>query len=260
MKDERQGGCYLYGFTGAQPPLALGAIGVPCEGRPGDVSHIVVGDVAALISPYSGTGPVPPLRRNLAPHHQVLRLAAEQVTVIPMRFGHIARSREAVAEALSRHQGALLAELRRLDGRVEMALSADLEEENPFAYLIERDPALKALRDKLFEGGRSPSHAERLELGRRCEASLQAERRAVASVIGDALRGVVIAAKDEAPRLERRLLRQALLLPRTAVEDFEGRLRRAAAALPASLRLQYSGPLAPMSFVDLQMEGEPWGS
>jgi hypothetical protein len=89
-------GRYLYGLIRTKDDVDYGAIGLAHEGSPGRVHTVLVDSMGAVVSDFASGGRLLPLRRNLEPHNQVIREVMKGTTVIPMTFGHVARSDEAI--------------------------------------------------------------------------------------------------------------------------------------------------------------------
>src|SRR5687767_7255025 len=104
---------YCYGVTWSaseQPDRAVG-IGGESVGR---VSHR---EIAALTTPVEGTK-VRARRRDLLSHSDVLSMALEQGTVLPLRFGVVFQSEAELVESFLRpRHDELTALLRTFEGR-----------------------------------------------------------------------------------------------------------------------------------------------
>jgi hypothetical protein len=248
-------GLYVYGLVRATDDVNVGSGGLEYEGRPGRVELIRVGRVAAVVSPYDARRHVLPLRRNLDPHHRVIREVMETSTIVPMTFGHVARSRRDVAKALRRSGEAIAAELERLRNTVEMGLKVRLEVDNVFKYIVEADPSLATYRDRVFGSDQPPAHADKLELGRLFEDRLRLERSRLTERVLDALGHRVLETRVNPPHGEETVADVAFLLKRPAMVQFEGWVRETAAGWPSQYAFQCTGPWAPFNFVALQLPG-----
>src|SRR5262245_1192283 len=149
-------GRYVYGLVRAAQAPELGPIGLEHAGSPGRVYAISVDGMAALVSDYDRRRRIAPLRRNLEPHDRVIREAWKTTTMIPMTFGHVARSAREIERLLGRHARAIAAELNRLDGMVEISVRVKWDVDNIFKYIVDSDPLLASLRDRLFDPGQPP--------------------------------------------------------------------------------------------------------
>jgi hypothetical protein len=249
MSDAR----YLYGLIGATEEGDFGAIGVPLRDQPARVYSVVEEGVGAVVSEYAGPDKVRPLRKNLAPHHTVIRQVMETTTMVPMTFGHIAGSEEELRQMLRLNREAVLAELERLGGKVEMGLKVKWDVENIFEYILERDRALARFRDQIFGRSTVPCQAEKIELGRMFDERVNQEREEQAEVVAQMLGSVSAAVRVNPPKGERMVMDLAFLVDQRGVEAFESALRQIAGRFPEQYTFDYSGPWAPFNFVEIDL-------
>ena len=245
-------GLYVYGLVRAAGAPELGAVGLDHRGRPARVHPVGVGDVAAMVSAYDRDRRVLPLRRNLEPHHRVIRELAEASTVVPMTFGHVARSAGEVRSILRRNADDIRAELDRFDGKVEMSVKIQWDVPNIFKHIVEGDAGLAELRDRVFRE-RVPGQADKIELGRRFDERLRAERASLAEQALESLGADVVEARTNAPTTEEAVADLAFLVDRRLQKRFEERVGEVASAWPAQYIFRCSGPRAPFNFVGLQL-------
>jgi len=90
-------GRYLYGLIRAKEDADFGAIGLDHDGSRGRVHTLLVDGVGAVVSHFSPKERLLPLRKNLEPHNDVLKAVMRATTVVPMTFGHVARSDEEIS-------------------------------------------------------------------------------------------------------------------------------------------------------------------
>src|SRR5262245_59551513 len=95
-------GLYVYGIVRAADGRDLGPIGLEHEGAPAAVYPVRVDGMAAMVSAWHPNRRVVPLRRHLEPHHNVIRTLTAEATVVPMTFGHVARSQRELERLLRR--------------------------------------------------------------------------------------------------------------------------------------------------------------
>lgn len=113
---------YIYGIVPEDVELAPDARGV--GDPPGQILLVRHDGIAALVSEMPAARQ---LRRtaDLAAHRELLDAAAAEVPVLPVRFGTLVASREAVAgELLGPHYDEFAAALRELDGRAQYVVEA----------------------------------------------------------------------------------------------------------------------------------------
>ncbi len=252
-------GLYVYGLVRASGAPDLGEVGLDDKGRPARVRALKVGAVAAVVSAYDPDRRVLPLRRNLEPHHRVIHELADVSTVVPMTFGHVARSQSEVTSVLRRNVDAILAELDRLEGRIEMELKIQWDVPNIFKHIVDGDSGLAAFRDHVFREGTAPGQADKIELGRRFEERLRAERASLAERALRALTAAVVDARTNAPASEEGVADLAFLVDRRTRGRFEEQVGKLAAAWPSEYVFRCSGPWAPFNFVELRLAATEGG-
>jgi hypothetical protein len=246
-------GRYLYGLIRAKDDVAFGAIGLEHDGHRGKVHTVLVDSTAAVVSDFSPRERLLPLRKNLEPHNEVLKEVMRSTTVVPMTFGHVARSEEEIKKTLRRHRAAIAAQLDRVDGAVEMGLKVRWDVDSIYDYIVGVDPELAALRDQIFGRSSAPSQNEKMELGKLFEDRLNREREEQTERVLEMFRASVREAKANPPKGEKMVMDLAFLVDRDGQKAFEERIYQVAGAFPAEYVFDYSGPWAPFHFVDLDL-------
>jgi hypothetical protein len=240
---------YVYGLLPARAPFAASNDGEGIAG--GVVTRITADDLAAVVS-AAEVPHVVRTRRNLLAHTSVLERALRQATVLPLRFGTVAPSADALTACMAANRTAFRAALQEIDGRVEVGLKASWRGGLVYNDIVDRDPALRQLRDRLRSRPAGETYYERIELGRRVEAALAQQRQAEASaIIADLL---PLADRDAELRLhdDNMILNRAFLVRRAAESSFDEAVERAAERFGDRLEFRYVGPVPPFNFVTLQ--------
>jgi hypothetical protein len=243
-------GNYLYGFTdrGFQPAADLrGLADAP-------VRVLAFGDVAAIVSPHP-VQRLMPSRRNLEPHHRIVRRICSEAPLVPAAFGHISSTDDEILGVLRGNYEDIRQEVARLAHKCEMDVKLSWNVDNIFDFLVRVDRDLKALRDRVFRD-REPSMNDKLQVGSMFEATLNLYRERLTRRLLDAVGSVVADTVAKPPRQEKSICDAALLVERSRVAEFESALRRAATLFDASYSLAYSGPWPPYSFVRLRLHAE----
>lgn len=246
-------GRYVYGLVRAGVELGLGDVGLEHQGRPAPVRVLAEGPVAAVVSECPAREKVAPLRRNLEPHNRVVREVMGAATIVPMSFGHVARSEAKVRKMLRLNRDAILAEIERLDGMVEMGLKVRWDVENIFEYLVNADPALARARSEVFGRSRPPTAAEKIELGRMFEQRLTEERERHADRVVEMLRPRCADLRINPPKAEKVVADLAFLVRRDGVKAFEEMVYQVGGTFPGQYAFDYSGPWVPFNFVEIDL-------
>jgi len=244
---------YVYGLVRAEKDLEFGNIGPDHNGEQARVYTVRLGSIGAVVSDHWDTGRIRPLRKNVEPHHRVIREVMKSTTVLPMAFGHVSKSAEMVMKMLKRDRACIEEQLERVGGRVEMGLKVIWAVDNIFEYMVERSAELKSYRDEIFVQGRSPSQPELIELGRMFETQLNKQREDLAERI-ELLRENSAEIKFNPAKNEKVVMDLSILVERGALERFEGFVHEVAKLFPAQCVVDYNGPWAPFNFVELQTQ------
>jgi hypothetical protein len=250
-----EGGKYIYAIVAAGLPHAIEAAGV--GGCP--LSLIVEGRVAAGVSDV-GSGRIRPERRNLGAHQNVLKALMSLSSVpLPMSFGNVGESPEAVRRMLARNQAAILDQLQRVSGKAEMGLRVRWDVPNIFEYFVEAHAGLRALRDRIVGSGHMASHDEKIELGAMFDRTLNQERTRLTDEVRRFLSPVCSELKGNKCKDEYEVMNLACLVRRERQEDFSHAVFEAAKLFDNRYSFDFGGPWAPHNFVnlDLDLRDEP---
>lgn len=241
---------YVYGVLSAQETAGcMATLGAGLGAR--SVRVLLAEDLVALVS-EAPSDTVARSRRNMLDHTSVLERAMQHATVLPLRFGTIAPSDSALLSCLAANRAAFRDELRSIEGRVELGLKVTWRQETIFADIVERDQALRQMRDKLQTRPAGETYYERIELGRRVEAALAARRAAEqASMLAEL---TPLAERHESLRAhdDDMVLNHAFLVTRAAEANFDAAVARLSERSGNRLEFRYVGPVPPFNFVTLR--------
>ncbi|MHB1035525.1 MAG: GvpL/GvpF family gas vesicle protein [Pirellulales bacterium] len=242
---------YLYGITLAGGGAAGGGAGV-CET---EVEPLVEGRLAAIVSRLADRK-LRAQRSNLAAHHRVLRDLAERQPVLPAVFGTIAGGEEDLRGILRRNHDRLAARLNQLRDTVEMTLKVFWEPSNIFEYFVATHEELKAMRNRLFRPGRTPTLDEKIALGRLFESLLTKSRERHTRRVIDAMSPYSVETRSIDPGNERMIMKLACLVHRDMQRVWEEGVQEAAGLFDNNYRFDYSGPWPTYNFADIDLELE----
>jgi Gas vesicle synthesis protein GvpL/GvpF len=247
--DESRGGAegrYVYGVVRPADVLSISSRGVgDGAASVGVLSH---GDLGALVSPFGGEA-VKANRRNLTAHSDVLQQAVAATTVVPMRFGVVMPSEEAVVDELLRARGEELHRvLDAVEGRVELSVKAFYRGDVALREVLRDDPAIARLSQATRGQPGAATYYDRIRLGELVADAVRAKRVADAAPILERLRLLAedVAVDEELP--ERMVLKAAFLVGRERVPEFDRAVDEIGREVSERLQLKYLGPLAPHTF------------
>lgn len=246
---------YVYGIIAAsdaaQWPETQG-LGEPSS----PVRTVVDGEMAALVSDLPADH-MPGRREDLEAHRRVLSEAIQRGTAIPMRFGIVMDSDEAVRQRLlERHATELSDTLQRLDGHVQMTVKAYYVEDALLREALAAQPELARESAALSQLPEQETQSARVWLGERLAKAVEARRVEVESALVNRLSPLAADFRVDPPNSERVALNAQLLVHRDRRAELDNEIRALSDALAGELAFRYIGPLAPFSFADLSLREE----
>jgi hypothetical protein len=243
-------GKYLYAVVPiAQEERHYGPIGI--DG--GEVYTIADGRVSAVVSDVPNAK-IRPERRQLAAHHQVLKRLASEGAVLPVVFGIIADGPKALTRILDMHQTALVEQLKRVEGKVEMGLRVTWDVPNIFEFFVNTHEELRVLRDQVFHRGSEVSQEDKIELGRLFDRLLGEDRAAHTATVIEVLHPHCVEIKENKPRTEREVMNLACLVRQHIQKQFEEAVFEAAKLFDNNYSFDFNGPWPPHNFVDVNLQ------
>ncbi len=242
-------GRYLYAIVPGSDAKSFDSLGI----NGGRVYTISDGDIAAVVSDVINQK-IRPERRHFAAHQGVLKRLLEETDLLPMSFGIISAGSKAVRGFLERNHDALLVELQRVSGKVEMGLKVSWDVSNIFEYMVSTHTELLEARDRLLSSQNKPSQEEKIEIGQLFEDLLTADRERHAGVVEDVIGPKCFEVKRNKCPDERSVMTLACLVGRSSLPDFESVVLQAAGLFDDNFVFDYNGPWAPHNFVEIEVD------
>ena len=249
------GAVYVYGVLPAEDQARVTETGV--EGA--EVRTLEHAGVAALVSPLRGSALV--AAKEVRAHWSVLGEAAKRATVLPVRFGTVLASDDAVREQLlAANAERLSALLRDMAGHVQLSVKGEYVEERLMRDIVRGSPAIAALRERLEEVPEAAGYYERIRLGELVAGEVARHREEDTRHVLERLEPLASAAKEEQPTQPNTAFNLAFLVKRDGEEAFTKGVSELDKELEGRVELRYVGPLPPYSFAEAEMsaEGATW--
>ncbi|HEX3317248.1 MAG TPA: GvpL/GvpF family gas vesicle protein [Solirubrobacteraceae bacterium] len=242
---------YVYGVvatTGDHPPAAEGIEAAP-------VRLVRKGDLGALVSELdTGSLSAPQAVRA---HWRVLEEAARDTTVIPTRFAMVLESDEAVAQRLLEANAPTLHELlARLQGKVQLTLKGDYDEDRMLRELVDTDPAIAELRERVRAVSDEAGYFDRIRLGELISQAFDRFRAADTDAALARLEPVAEAVRVQDVRRAAAAFDLAFLVPRDRIEAFSSAVQAFDRDVGDRIGLSYVGPAPPYSFAEANLDEE----
>lgn len=246
-------GLFVYGFIRATEDRVTDILGIDQGGAPGVVHVIADGGVGAVVSVGpGGDDKAMPSRKNLGSHNRVIQAFLAEIT--PMSFGQVVKGEAQIKKFMKKNRAAILAEIKRLDDKVEMSLRVRWDVENIFEYFMQADPELAEARDRVFLDNPTPSHAEKVELGRLFETRLGEVRTRETDQVLASVERAVREVKVNVPKTDKTVMDIVVLVDRAGLPQFERKIHEVAEKFPDQYAFEFTGPWAPFSFVELDLQ------
>jgi hypothetical protein len=239
---------YLYAIIDAQQAGSWNEIGI----NGSYVSTIVEGPVAAVVSGTAAKR-VRPERANLAAHNSVVNLLMQTSTVLPVAFGTIAESYQAVQKLLTKNSHLLAEELESVKGKVEMGLRVRFDVPNIYEYIVSTNSELRESRDVAFGGSRVPDRGAKIELGGQFDFYLDKARDEHFDTVLPCLEPLCLEIKRNPPRNNLEVMNLACLIDRSNITAFENAVLKSAKLFDNNFSFDFTGPWAPHNFVNIDL-------
>ena len=196
---------------------------------------------------------VRPERRNITAHQTVLHFLMEQETVMPMRFGVIARNADAIKKLLETNHKSVKEHFERLKGRVEMGLRVIWDTSNIYEYFVATHPVLREARDEVWSKSNNAVRDQKVELGRLYESLRAADRKECTEKVKDVLMDYCEDIVENPVKREKDVMNLACLVDRKRMDDFAKGVFQASKLFDNVYLFDYTGPWAPHNFVTLDL-------
>ena len=239
---------YLYAMIDAQHKGSWEGIGI----NGALVTSIVEGSIGAVVSGTAAKR-VRPERANLAAHNTVTKMLMQGSTVLPVAFGTIADSYQAVQKLLTRNNAILVEELDMVRGKVEMGLRVRFNVPNIYEFIVNAHGNLRVARDKAYGSLRQPERGAKIELGGQFDHFLAQERDLHLFTVMSILAPLCVNIKRNPLRNNMEVMNLACLIKREDIEVLESAVLEAANKFDNDFSFDFTGPWAPHNFVRIDL-------
>jgi hypothetical protein len=242
-------GEYMYCIIRCSEPRQFTTLGI---GERGDIVHTTHFKDLAVVVSDSPMIEYESRRRNMMAHTKVLEEVMQEFTILPVRFGTIAPSVEAIQEKLlKRRFGEFHGLLQEMESRVELGLKAFWYEDIIFNEIVEDNPPIRRLRDSLMGRPSEETYYERIRLGEMIEAAMWKKRDEDAEKILTLLRPLVYKTRANKVVMDRMVLNAAFLVKEARQAEFDAAVDKLDEEMGKRLIFKYVGPVPPYNFVNI---------
>ena len=244
---KQQKGIYIYGVLPAdvEPADEMPGVGHP----PSQVRVIRSDGLAALVSEVD-------LSRalgspdDLMAHKDILDASAAELPVLPLRFGAVLTSEEAVAEELlAAHRDQFTEALDELDGRAQFVVKGRYVEDMILGEVLSESKRAVRLAEQIQGQNSDATRDARIQLGEMINQAVTVKREKDTRALGDAMNGHCVASVVRDPTHELDAVHVAFLVDSDQESDMEAVLEDLAGAWGGRIEMRLLGPMAAYDFV-----------
>lgn len=244
---QQQTGLYVYGILPGDIELTsdMSGVGDP----PGEVRVVRAGDLAALVSEVDMSRPLG-APADLTAHKEILDASVADAPVLPMRFGAVLASEDAVAhELLEEHRDELADALEELDGLAEYVVKGRYVERAILNEVLSENRDAARLRDQIRGADSDATRNARIQLGEIIHNAITQKREQDTRALGNAMAEHCEASLVRDPTHERDAVHVAFLVRVGQEKDIERVVKDLGAKWEGRVELRLLGPMAAYDFV-----------
>lgn len=243
-------GIYVYGIVPGDVRIDKDTTGV--GDPPAEVHVIEQGELAALVSPLRTERPLG-TPADLKAHAGLLDAAASEVPVLPLRFGAVLDSEDAVRdELLAPHHDDFRAALDELDGKAQYVVRGRYENAAILGEILEENDQARRLREQIRGKPEDATRQERIALGELIDRAIGAKRDADTRRVVELLRDRGMDVYVRQPSHEEDAVHVACLAETARQSELESIVDELARTWSGRVSLRLLGPLAAYDFVTTQ--------
>jgi hypothetical protein len=244
---DKERASYVYGILTEDIELGSDMTGV--GDPPGPLRVVRSDDLAALVSDVD---PARPLGSpdDLRAHKQVLDASAAEVPVLPLRFGAVLASDDAVtSELLEPFHDEFSAALEELDGRAEYVVKGRYAGPRILEEVLSENPRANRLREEIRDQDPDATRDVRIQLGELISEAISAKREKDTDAVQQAVADHCTASFVREPTHEEDAVNLALLVDGGQQKEMRKTVKDLARKWEGRVELRVLGPMAAYDFV-----------
>jgi len=244
---DQQRACYVYGILPEDIELGSGMTGV--GDPPGRLRLVRSDDLAALVSDVD---PARPLGSpdDLRTHKEIVDSSAAEVPVLPLRFGAVLASDDAVAtELLQPFHDEFSAALDQLDGLTEYVVKGRYAGPRMLEEVLSENSQAQRLRDEIRGQDPDATRELRIQLGEIISDAISAKREKDTRELQGAMADHCAASFVREPTHEDDAVHVAFLVETGQEQEMEKAVGDLMEKWEGRVELRVLGPMAAYDFV-----------
>ena len=240
-------GTYVYAVVAAETDIPEGL--EPVGEQTGELAVLDHRSLAAVVSDVPVDRPLG-RRQDLMAHERVVNAIAEQMTVLPMRFGGVVRDDQAVVdELLETHHDYFVWALEQLEGCVQFVLHGRYDQDLLLGRIVQANSEIAELSGSIRGQDEDATYYERIRLGEMISTELGQERSADAAAAEEKLSQFAVAVLVKEAGGEDGAVNISLLVRRDHRSEFEQAVDALGDEWGDRVSLRLIGPVAPFDFL-----------
>jgi Gas vesicle synthesis protein GvpL/GvpF len=246
-------GVYVYGILPGDIELTSDMTGV---GDPaGQVRVVGSGDLTALVSEVDMSGPLGS-PEDLAAHKEILDACVADAPVLPMRFGAVVASEDAVTrELLEEHHDEFARALAELDGKAQYVVKGRYVGNVIFPEVLSENKRAARLRDEIRGADSDATREARIQLGEIINNAVTLKREKDTRALGEAMADYCEASLVRDPTHELDAVHVAFLVRVDQEKEIERAVKDLGEQWDGRVELRLLGPMAAYDFIAVTEPG-----
>ncbi len=193
-------------------------------------------------------------QEDLLTHNRVLEQVMQTSSVLPLRFGTVARSEAELSAFLQKSHRPLRNALEEIEGKVEFDVEVAWNGDAIFRLIAEQDEEVRKYKEHIVATGRPPGPEEQMAAGIMVANSIARQRAEFAMVVEEELRALSERISSLKSRDQETVFNAAFLVLQGRLKAFEEAIYGLGDKHARFLKFRYAGPLPCYSFVNLQVK------
>ncbi|MBI1882894.1 MAG: GvpL/GvpF family gas vesicle protein [Chlamydiae bacterium] len=240
-------GKYIYGIISSNGAENFGPIGI--GGQSDEVMTLGSEGLAAVVSNASMDHYVLS-RENMTAHMKVIEKVMELYNILPMRFCTVADTSDEIISFLERNSKELTDLLRDMDGKVEMDIKVRWKDMKKIYQEIAQEN--RKIRD--LKSAKPPqTQRDLIHAGELVAAALEKKKAAEGEGYLVPFKKLAKGSKTMESGADEVVIHEAFLIDKDWLKEFDQSAEKLAEKFGDRLDVKSVGPMAPFSFVTLQL-------
>lgn len=193
-----------------------------------------------------------PDQKGLLSHNRVLDEAIKSYSVLPLRFGTIARTESEVKNLLQSAYSLVLNKLNKIENKTEFDITITISnEQQMIKTVLSGNKEIRDFRDKLLAKGSDAGIEDKLLIGKMLATEVEKYKTAL---IRDIIKTLSVYSIKHKQLTGRDVLSSiAFLVSKRKLDEFEASIYKLGDKYGDMLKFKYTGPLAPYNFVEMKL-------